>query len=286
MSRIYACVDGLAGTVAVCDYAVWAAQRLQAPLEFLHVLDRQAEPNSVTDFSGAIGMDAQETLLEQLSALDEQRSKLAQEHGRQILLGARARAEQAGVTQVDVRQRHGGLVENLLDLEPEARLVVLGSHCDTAGYSTSKWHFDHRAERIVRSLRKPVLVVATQFQLPDSFVIAFDGSRVGKAMIQTVADSPLLKGLSCHVVCVADDHGVANDYLSWARSVLEPVGFGVTTEVRSGEPDEGILSHIQQTRAGLLVMGAYGHSRIRHLIMGSTTSTLLRTSPVPVLILH
>jgi nucleotide-binding universal stress UspA family protein len=38
--------------------------------------------------------------------------------------------------------------------------------------------------------------------------------------------------------------------------------------------------------AGLLVMGAYGHSRIRHLIIGSTTTTLLRTSPVPVLILR
>jgi len=38
--------------------------------------------------------------------------------------------------------------------------------------------------------------------------------------------------------------------------------------------------------AGLLVMGAYGHSRIRQLIVGSTTSTLLRRSEVPVLILR
>jgi nucleotide-binding universal stress UspA family protein len=34
------------------------------------------------------------------------------------------------------------------------------------------------------------------------------------------------------------------------------------------------------------VMGAYGHSRIRQLIVGSTTTTLLRTSPVPVLVLR
>jgi nucleotide-binding universal stress UspA family protein len=36
----------------------------------------------------------------------------------------------------------------------------------------------------------------------------------------------------------------------------------------------------------LLAMGAYGHSRIRQLIVGSTTTTLLRTSAVPVLILR
>lgn len=33
-------------------------------------------------------------------------------------------------------------------------------------------------------------------------------------------------------------------------------------------------------------MGAYGHSRIRHLIVGSTTTALLRLSAVPVLILR
>ena len=38
--------------------------------------------------------------------------------------------------------------------------------------------------------------------------------------------------------------------------------------------------------AALLVMGAYGHSRIRQLIVGSTTTTLLRVSELPVLILR
>ena len=35
-----------------------------------------------------------------------------------------------------------------------------------------------------------------------------------------------------------------------------------------------------------MVMGAYGHSRIRHLVVGSTTTTLLRLSPCPVLVLR
>lgn len=44
--------------------------------------------------------------------------------------------------------------------------------------------------------------------------------------------------------------------------------------------------YLNELSIDLLVMGAYGHSRIRHLIVGSTTTTLLRTSPVPVLILR
>ena len=47
-----------------------------------------------------------------------------------------------------------------------------------------------------------------------------------------------------------------------------------------------ILSLLKTQGAALLVMGAYGHSRIRHLIVGSTTTTLLRLSEVPVLVLR
>ncbi len=36
----------------------------------------------------------------------------------------------------------------------------------------------------------------------------------------------------------------------------------------------------------MLVMGAYGHSRLRHLIVGSITTTLLRIATVPVLVLR
>ena len=46
MNKVYACIDGRATTAAVIDWAAWAAQRLPAPLELLHVLERSPElPN-------------------------------------------------------------------------------------------------------------------------------------------------------------------------------------------------------------------------------------------------
>ncbi|KUJ92104.1 MAG: universal stress protein [Pseudomonas sp. 63_8] len=38
MTHVTACIDGSASAPAVCDYAAWASQRLEAPLTFLHVL--------------------------------------------------------------------------------------------------------------------------------------------------------------------------------------------------------------------------------------------------------
>jgi nucleotide-binding universal stress UspA family protein len=49
------------------------------------------------------------------------------------------------------------------------------------------------------------------------------------------------------------------------------------------EPDE-IIKFIREGAVELMVMGAYGHNRLRELFLGSTTSHVIRKSPVPVLL--
>ena len=79
-----ACVDHSAYADHVADHAAWAARRMAAPLEFLHVIDRAASVPE-HDHSGAIGVSAQEKLLDELSAEDEARSREAREQGRLFL---------------------------------------------------------------------------------------------------------------------------------------------------------------------------------------------------------
>ncbi len=61
--KILACVDQSHYADTVTDYAAWAARRMDAPLELLHVIDRHLEQGSGNDHSGAIGVNAQEQLL-------------------------------------------------------------------------------------------------------------------------------------------------------------------------------------------------------------------------------
>ncbi|HEV6963820.1 MULTISPECIES: universal stress protein [Roseateles] len=49
---------------------------------------------------------------------------------------------------------------------------------------------------------------------------------------------------------------------------------------------EALLSHAADIGAHLIVAGGYGHSRLREAILGGVTRTLMRTSPVPVLLSH
>ncbi len=285
MNKVYACIDGLLSTAAVIDCAAWSAQRLNAPLEFLHVLEHQPDRAALSDYSGAIGLGAQEALLLELSELDARRSKLAQDAARQLLACARDRATALGVTQLDGRLRHGELVDTLQEAEADARLFVLGEHYHAT--RPSRIHLDHHVERVIRSVKRPVLVATQErFEAPDRFVMAFDGSATARTTVAMVATSPLLKGLPVLVAMAGADNATTQQQLEWARGTLEAVGFEVTLAVVPGEPEQALPALVQSEGAGLLVMGAYGHSRIRQLIVGSTTTTLLRLSEVPVLILR
>lgn len=284
MTKVLACIDGGPQTPGVCDYAAWSAQRLSAPLEFLHVLERHPERALIADFSGSIGLGAQESLLHELALLDEQQSKLAQEHGWQILEVAKQRAASAGVPEPDARQRHGALVETLLELEPTTRLVVLGQRPQPG--AVPRLHLDQNVERVVRTLHKPVLVTTNQFMAPSRFAIAFDGSATGRRLIDVLAGSPLLRGIPSHIVMAGDPSPAQKEQLAWAEQKLREAGFDTQAMHQPGDAETVLHQVIASQNIDLLVMGAYGHTRIRELIVGSTTTTMLRTSPVPVLIMR
>jgi nucleotide-binding universal stress UspA family protein len=54
----------------------------------------------------------------------------------------------------------------------------------------------------------------------------------------------------------------------------------------AGDPDAAITEEVRAADADLVVIGAYGHSRIRHLVVGSTTASVIRGCLVPVLLVR
>ena len=78
----------------------------------------------------------------------------------------------------------------------------------------------------------------------------------------------------------------ASAQLDWAQKVLINAGFTVRAETRSGEIERTLHAYQKEHGIDLLVMGAYGHSRIRQFLVGSTTTSMLRTTTSPLLLLR
>lgn len=282
--RVLAAIDASGYTDSVSHWAAWAAARLAAPLEYLHVLDRHPEAASIADFSGNLALDAREKLLQDLIAVDESRSRLGQERGRLLLQGAKAIAAEAHGVAAGTRLRHGSLVDTLTELEADVRLFVLGKRGEHA--DVAKGHLGGQLERVVRAVHRPLLVASREFSPVARVLIAFDGSPTTRKGVEMVAASPLFRGLEVHLVMAGAANDANSAQMRWAVECLAMAGFSAHGEFRAGEAEVAIADYVRDARIELLVMGAYGHSRIRQLIVGSTTTSMLRTCHVPVLLLR
>ena len=286
--HVLAAVDQSGYTESVCRHAAWAATRMGAPLQLVHALPR-VQSASPRDLSGNLTLGEQESLLLNLSAEDERRSTVAQQNGRALLQQARAIAVDAGIVEVDIRLRHGELLENLLELEQDVRLFVLGKRGEHAPSDQGQLNvapLGGQLERVVRSVHRPLLVASREFRPIQRVLIAFDGSPTTRKGVQMVAASPLFRGADIHVVAVGSAEDACRRELPWAEQSLVAAGFQPRMAGIEGGAEAVLCDYIRDQRVDLLVMGAYGHSRIRDLIVGSTTTAMLRRCHIPVLLLR
>jgi len=283
-NKILACVDQSRFADTVADYAAWAATRMDAPLEFLHVIDRHPELGSGDDHSGTIGFDAQEQLLHTLSDKDAAHSRAAREQGRIFLNRLRERAIAAGVPAPDMRQRHGALDDTLAEQEDGVRMFVFGRRGASA--ETNSQAIGSNVERVVRALHKPALTVTEGFSEPRRILIAFDGGIVTRRGVEMVANSPLFRGLPIHLLMSGKESQSAPKQLEWAKNTLEAAGFEAPASLIPGDAEQLIEKTVKAQDIDLLIMGAYAHSPLRSLLFGSKTTDLLRTATIPTLLLR
>jgi nucleotide-binding universal stress UspA family protein len=284
MKNVIACIDGSNNSPAVCDYAAWASLRLGAPLHLFHVLEDTARKLE-SDLSGNIGLGSREALLEELTELDERRGKIALEHGQLMLEAAKERALAGGVTDIHMRQRHGDLVDTLIEIQEDMRLLVMGksgSHGDSLGNLIGS-----NIERVVRTMHRPILISPKQFREVKNFMVAYDGSMTTRKGIELIAASPLFKGLTCHLVMVGTESEETGGHMEWAKTQLGQAGFDVQTAILPGDVKTALCNYRDQHDVDMLVMGAYGHSKIRQFFVGSTTTKMIQhTSHIPLLLLR
>jgi nucleotide-binding universal stress UspA family protein len=278
MAKILAALDASTYALSVCDHAAWFARRPSASVELLHVIDRGENARAQLDLSGSVGLGASEVLLEELARVDEAQGRFARAQGQALLEGAARRLREAGVGEVSTVHRYGEAADTLISLEADATLVVMGKRGE--GRTAAQNHLGSKVERVVRASIRPVLVVPRVFMPITRAVVAFDGSA-GKAL-EMVATRPAFEDLERVVVIVGDAGAQTQTLVAAAEAAFS----ARPAEIRvvAGPVEAGIKTQLRHGQGDLLVMGAYGHSRIRELIVGSTTTTMVRTSKLPVLL--
>ena len=282
LQTLIALVDGSIYSKSVCHYAAWLAKRSGARVKLYHVIGRR-EGIGQQDLSGTIQLGARSHLLAELSELDAKRAKLAQAQGRAILEDAQAILQAEGV-EVETRLRQGDLVETVMAKEQTGDMIVIGKRGEAADFA--KLHLGSNLERVVRSSHKPVFVANREFKQITKVLLAFDGRQSASKAVDFLAQSGLVKELPLTLAYAGENTREIRQSLERARATLAAAGREPETLVENGRPEATLARLVEEGRSDLLVMGAYGHSRLRSLLIGSTTSETVRSCKVPILLMR
>jgi nucleotide-binding universal stress UspA family protein len=274
IKSILVALDGSQHADSALEHALWLARRLRARIIGLHVLDIVSiEGSFLHDVSGSLGF---EPYLDFSSKMRE----ALQERGRVLLDAFTARCQNEGIAHDTVLPM--GIVANeICDHARTADLVVVGHRGVNEQFSTGL--LGSTTESVTRKSPKPVLVTPLQFREITRPMLAYDGSQRASAALHAAAELTSALQLPLTVVHVArDDAGEGSRVLTEAQRYLQSYEVAVTAKPLTGPPHQRIVDVLRDGRFDLLFIGAYGHSRIIEMVLGSTTEYVLRNSGAPV----
>ncbi len=270
-------IDGSNYGKTAVAYGITIARKLDAQLTGLHVVDIRLMQGPVfTDISGSIGLPPYQEFLPAIeSSLDAKAESILKEF--------REQCEAAGI-HPETKKISGVIDETIIE---EGRKC-----CDWILLAQRGEHFHigsgailgSTAQSVVRRSGKPVLVTPERFREINRMALAYDGSAPAQNALNLAAELSAQAVWPLSVVIITDDKALGAELTEKAEAFLKTRAVDGAILILKGKEDKELLKFIREGTVDLLVMGAYGHNRLRELILGSTTSAMIRKSPIPVLL--
>jgi len=213
----------------------------------------------------------------------------AEERVQQALEQFKGLADRLGVPSYEARSSNDDEYAGLCMQARYADLVVLGQATDTGGKEGSL--LPDLPDYVLLNCGRPVLLVPRSGRFPTigkRVMVAWNGSM--EAAKAVTAALPLLRGAEQVTLAVLGNSADILGESPGADIALYLARHGVKVEVlrrpEPADPGKAILSLAADFNVDLLVMGAYGHSRFREMMLGGATRTILATATLPVLMAH
>jgi nucleotide-binding universal stress UspA family protein len=184
------------------------------------------------------------------------------------------------------REVKGDEVDATIALARFHDLVVMGRPPAASGLSTAGMG------TVLIGSGRPLLLATSRTPESVGSTVAVAWKESPEAARSLTAAMPLLARASRIVVLAADEDGETGALVESAQKIATQLRWnGLAAEARHVTPGgrslpDAVLETASALGADLLVMGGYGHSRVRELVFGGFTRQVLIASPLPVLLFH
>lgn len=283
MNKILIPADGSPNSLTALQYGIYIARKIDATIAGLYVIDINLIQGPVlTDVSGAVVMPPNEGFYDTIE-------KSLEEKADSVLKEFEDNCKQAGV-KAEVKKVIGGIGQSIIEEGHKADLIIIAKkgekfHQVDGGLPGSA------LEDVARNSGKPVLVTPENFIEIESMALAYDGSASAKKALDLALELSAENAWPLTAIIITPDSKkgaalIAEVEEANQKDPDEPPIADCDTIILSGKESEEIIRFIRQGSVELMVMGAYGHNRLRELFLGSTTAHVINQSPIPVLLIR
>ena len=267
--------DGSAYSKVALEYGIHLAERFTAKITGLHVVDdRDLEGPLLSDIAGSLGFTPYRNYLPKFRKVLEDRGDL-------ILETFRHACQQKSIRS-KVNRVSGNVAGMIAEEAKKVDLVIIAQRGVHERWSSGL--LGSTTESVVRRSPRPVLVTPASFRELRNILVAYDGGVESNQALKTTCENFALGEGWLKAVIVTGDTDKFEDLTQEIEAFVSPYQIDVDIECLRGETAKEILRYAEENRIDLIVMGAFGHSRIHDLILGGTTAYIIRNSTLPVLL--
>jgi nucleotide-binding universal stress UspA family protein len=183
----------------------------------------------------------------------------------------------------EVKKYSGSPIEIICNMARQVDLVIMGSRGDYERWGDNL--LGATLESVSRQCQIPMMIVDKKYVSPKVIICAYDRSEYSNRALKLSAYLSEILNLPIEVVTVNNDEEEGKIILNEAKNYLDPYKVNVSFKREIGDVEK-VLSQIthESKNQTLLIMGCYGHSRIREAILGSTTVQVMRKAAKPIIL--
>ncbi len=279
IGRIIVGLDGSKSSKIAGQYAIFLSKQLKKPVVGIHVIDiRLLEGPFLADLSGGLGFTTYSDLTVKIREILETKSDAIINS---FAIECREKGGDCSIASI-----YGVVVNELVNSADPEDIIIVGKKGEH--FEFNPLFLGSTAEGVARKSKCPVMITSNEFREIKSILLAFDGRE--KSVHASIYTNYLAKSLGIEKIKVisvfknkVDDEPLKVEFENRLKNILE-VPFEFIDKY--GLPEEMIEEYINENKEhlDLVVMGAFGESLVREVILGSTTNYILSKSPIPVLL--
>ncbi len=276
IKSILLAVDGSIYTDSVVSYGIDLAKKLNAFLRVYTVVDIR-----IYEWVLNTGGEGYMPVIPS-NVFHDESYKFHTERADGLITSLRKKLNSSGI-KFEADKIEGSPVEVLCDISRQVDLVIMGARGDYARWGDRL--LGATLEPVSHQNHSPLMIVDKAFFPFNSITCAYDRSESSNAGLRLAAYFGEKLELPLDVLTVNDDTGDRDETLEEARTYLKPYNLEAQFRHEAGDPAKIIVNATANAPdTTLLIMGSFGHSRIREAILGSTTLEVMRGAAKPILL--